>query len=74
MTARAHSRGWPIHWTGSQWVYTDTQKPDDGRRPCRRCVQLPTSEGHDACMGSLPGVVSACCGHGVSEPLLLREV
>ncbi len=33
--------------------------------PCKRCGKLPTPEGYDACLGYLPGVASACCGHGV---------
>lgn len=36
--------------------------------PCRLCGQAPTPEGYDACIGDLPGAVSACCGHGVTEP------
>jgi hypothetical protein len=23
-----------------------------------------TPEGHDGCLGTLPGVMNACCGHG----------
>lgn len=68
MTARAQSRGWPIHWNGSVWIYTDTGEPPRDARPCRRCGEEPTPEGHDACLGSLPGVESACCGHGVEAP------
>jgi hypothetical protein len=33
-------------------------------KPCKRCDRLPTGEGHDACLGTLPGVKFACCGHG----------
>jgi len=28
---------------------------------------MPTPEGHDACLGKLPGVGAACCGHGVDD-------
>jgi hypothetical protein len=35
--------------------------------PCSLCGQLPTPEGHDACLGILPGVQAACCGHGKTE-------
>ena len=35
-------------------------------QPCPKCGQLPTDEGHDACLGELPGVKFACCGHGVA--------
>lgn len=67
MTARAYSRGWPIRWNGRQWVNEDDM-PFDDRRPCRRCGRPPTAEGHDACLGTLPHVTSACCGHGVEPP------
>jgi hypothetical protein len=33
-------------------------------RPCPRCKKLPTKEGHDACLGHIPGLKAACCGHG----------
>ena len=33
-------------------------------RPCRRCGKHVTPEGHDACLGTLPGFMNACCGHG----------
>lgn len=33
--------------------------------PCVRCLEHPTKEGHDACLGTtLPGLMNACCGHG----------
>lgn len=31
---------------------------------CNRCNRPPTPEGFDACLGRLPGVKNACCGHG----------
>lgn len=71
MAARSHSRGWPIEYNGQQWVFSDTGDPDDPRRPCRRCGQLPTPEGHDACLGKLPRTKDACCGHGVSDPYII---
>jgi hypothetical protein len=49
-----------------QWRYADTgglisEQPD---RPCP-CGLDSTQEGHDGCLGTLPGpVANACCGHG----------
>jgi hypothetical protein len=56
-----------------QWLYADTNEPlgDGNGRPCIRCGRLPTKEGHDACLGMLRGVVSACCGHGVVDPFIM---
>lgn len=38
--------------------------PDDAERDCGHCGKSSTSEGHDGCLGTMPGVVNACCGHG----------
>lgn len=37
---------------------------DDPVRTCGSCGCDNTTEGHDACLGTLPGVMNACCGHG----------
>jgi len=74
MTAQAHSRGWPTEWDGRRWIYSDTRKPDTGRRTCRRCGRKPTPEGYDACLGHIPGATSACCGHGVGPHVVNTEL
>jgi hypothetical protein len=35
------------------------------------CHQLRTPEGHDPCIANLPGVIEACCGHGVCPGYIL---
>ena len=36
---------------------------------CDECRSNPTAEGHDACIGTLPNIMNACCGHGgLNEP------
>ncbi len=60
-------RGHPIEESApGVWVYTDTQTPvsEWPDRPCGHCGLANTPEGHDACLGTLPGVSNACCGHG----------
>ena len=50
-----------------QWIYTDTRQAvalTHMQRPCGNCGKHATPEGHDACLGTLPGVMNACCGHG----------
>src|SRR5919197_5686205 len=37
-------------------------------RPCVQCGLLAAPDGPDPCLGTLPGVRAACCGHGVEEP------
>jgi len=69
-----YSRGYPIVYLNGRWVYADNGIPiEQEERPCARCGKIPTKEGHDACLGTLPGVVSACCGHGVEEPYTVYE-
>jgi len=34
---------------------------------CGHCGMPVTTEGYDGCVGFLPGVMNACCGHGVIE-------
>lgn len=67
MAASSYCRGWCIKFQDSQWVYVDTNEPIDPFRPCCKCGELPTKDGHDFCLGTLKGVGSACCGHGVEK-------
>src|SRR5262245_22137717 len=44
---------------------------DEGRagwitERCERCGRPPTRKEHDPCLANLPGVVNACCGHGLT--------
>lgn len=51
------------------WLFVDTGKSvaETWRsRPCGFCGQPNTPEGHDGCLGTIVGVVNACCGHGVT--------
>lgn len=67
MTALSSLRGHAIYWDGEQWRYRDNDQPTiEGHdtRPCGHCGLQRTREGHDACLGTLPGVANACCGHG----------
>lgn len=50
-----------------KWIYDDTKEPITKERSCKRCGKMPTKEGYDACLGYIPGVKSACCGHGVEK-------
>ncbi|MCA9367177.1 hypothetical protein KC887_02790 [Candidatus Kaiserbacteria bacterium] len=71
-----YTRGHKIEWDedAQVWRYADTGEVAfagdgefGGERPCAFCHQMPTVEGHDACLGELPGVLYACCGHGVEN-------
>ena len=64
--ATANYRGWEAFydWDKKDWFYADNKKLVDLERPCKKCGERPTPEGHDACLGTLLGVKFACCGHG----------
>ncbi len=59
-------RGYEIKEVDGVWVYSDTNKSVRSRknRACGYCGESQTKKGHDACIGTLKGVMNACCGHG----------
>ena len=66
MSSTSNLRGHPIFCRDGEWLYVDTSLPIAGKdRPCGHCGKERTKEGHDGCLGTLPGVMNACCGHGV---------
>lgn len=76
MTIRGYFRGNPVIYTNDQWVYEDTGEETPGyggkTRPCAKCGKLSTLEEHDPCLGTLQGVNSACCGHGIHSEAYVR--
>ncbi len=66
-------RGHDIIFINNQWLYKDTQTPTVGNeRDCGHCGKSNTKEGHDACLGVLPKVMNACCGHGVIKDAYIQ--
>jgi hypothetical protein len=65
----SHWRGWPIEWDGTRWLFSDDKTPVPGYggqfRPCKKCGAVMNDHEADKCLGQLPGVRNACCGHGV---------
>lgn len=64
-------RGHPIYWDAAcrEWRFSDTGEPTAEtwfNRPCGHCgLYGNSSDGEaDPCLGVLPGVTNACCGHG----------
>ena len=67
MTCRGKWRGHDIHYDVQKglWLYADGQAvQNDPARSCGHCGLSSTPEGYDGCLGELPGVMNACCGHG----------
>lgn len=67
-------RGWPTYYDEKDgcWRFCDNDEPTQTSwftRPCGYCGQYGNSnEGKvDPCLGFLPGVTNACCGHGNPE-------
>jgi hypothetical protein len=70
-----HSFGHPTYNTRREgrlpegWRYLDNEElvSESPERACKACGKHKTAEGMDPCLGKLPGVRSACCGHGSPE-------
>lgn len=75
---RSNFRGHPIIYCEGQWLYEDTMTPIPAgggeARPCKRCGSDKWSGNgdHDECLGLLPGVDNACCGHGNRDEAYIR--
>lgn len=75
MSATSLVRGHEIHWGNGEWLFSDTAEPVSRtwkQRPCGHCNTASTPEGHDGCIGRLPGVMNACCGHGESKSTYIQ--
>ena len=69
-----YNRGheYSYEWKGLEF-HLENPSPVSKEKSCIKCGKIPTREGHDACLGTLPGVIAACCGHGVEEGYILFE-
>lgn len=69
-------RGHPIFYDAFYrgWFWFEDGTPIHIEKPCARCGQPPTADGIDACIGGkIDGMVSSCCGHGVTEGIYKWE-
>jgi len=59
-------RGHTVHYDSGHYFDCRTGRriDDPYKLPCTACGLPPTPEGHDGCLGDIPGAESACCGHG----------
>jgi hypothetical protein len=48
----------------SDEFYVDTGELATYERPCAACGLVAGEDGPDPCIGTIPGVDYACCGHG----------
>lgn len=56
------------------WIYSNNKQPvsSDKNRFCGHCGKSQTKEGHDGCIGTLPNVMNACCGHGTIDEAFVQ--
>ncbi len=68
-------RGHPIVLVCGTWLYSDTHEPvaESPDRDCGHCGLPNTTEGYDGCLGTIPGAMNACCGHGVAAEAYVQE-
>ena len=67
MESEGYLRGHKIICIDEYCFYADIKEPTASTykdRPCGNCGKQYTKEGHDACLGTLKGLMNACCGHG----------
>ena len=60
-------RGHKIEFNSNKfWLYFDTKEKvsENNNRECGHCHKNNREDGHDTCIGELPGLMNACCGHG----------
>ena len=74
MAITSYIRGHLAGYLNGKWVYCDNGEPIAQIRPCKKCGKMPTLEGYDACFGYIPNVKWACCGHGVSNPIMVELI
>jgi hypothetical protein len=68
-------KGHEIYNQDGCWYFVDTNEPaltTWRMRPCGHCNMEYTPDGHDGCIGHLPGVINACCGHGKSAKAYIQ--
>ena len=67
-------RGHEIVFENDAWLYKDTKEPTvNNERACGECGKCNTIEGHDGCLGELPNVMNACCGHGIIDDAYIQN-
>jgi len=71
--ATSFYRGHKITHNPDGWEYIDTgEKTEGSDRKCGNCNGESRKDGHDACVGELPDVMNACCGHGNDEEAYIQ--
>lgn len=69
MTSYSFDRGYKTYYNEEkkEWLYCDDDTSAKVERQCKNCGHMPLETGEDWCLGNIPNVKNACCGHGVIE-------
>lgn len=70
MAEIAKHRGHDIEaYNNEKWLFSDSRKlvSENININCGNCGEESTVEGHDGCLGTIPNIMNACCGHGVES-------
>jgi hypothetical protein len=68
-------RGHKMYGCCGKFYYSDTHESTALHweyRPCGHCNRANTPRGYDACLGHLPCVMNACCGHGETREAYIQ--
>ena len=63
-------KGHDIICKDGAWLFKDTNELVSEKHKevaCGYCNANNTEDDHDGCIGRLPGVINACCGHGIEN-------
>lgn len=73
MSARSKYEGFDVVFKNNEWMYVDNGlSVTKIHRPCKYCGKYSTEEGNDGCLGTLIGVMNACCGHGIEKDAYIQ--
>lgn len=70
-------RGHQFHFSGifkngmPEAVFSDNGELLNQPRSCKKCGRNSVEKEYDACLGKIPGVKAACCGHGYDDGYIL---
>jgi len=70
-------RGHNIEIRNGEWCYSDNGESTAKTwksRPCGFCGKHDTEEGHDGCLGYIPNLMNACCGHGSTKDVYIQNM
>jgi len=76
VSATGYVNGCPVVFDGGVWKWADTRSPiseEKDSHVCPHCGKSAGPNGEDGCLGHLPGVKTACCGHGRREGYIIFE-